>query len=201
MSLFPLADLIPNICSTLSHKDIMALFVIDHKTSAQLRGLTHIKHTTVIKGDCEFGITETITASTIFNTAVSVYVMHSAILHAIHTFQYHDPNCVVNINGLDQEDMRDTRTYRILHLKNNIVSHFMIILLYESTVVGAAIFSNVNMHYIDLVAICLTASVSRIIDIFTIDQDLCDQFYRVIGYRYIPSKENDAKLLRIFEQI
>lgn len=78
MSLFPLEDIIPHICSVLTSRNIRTLFVIDTATNAQMRNLTCAKHTVTVKLDCEFNITETITAGVVIKTAIMMYLVHPA---------------------------------------------------------------------------------------------------------------------------
>lgn len=111
--MFLIADLIPHICRTLSHADIAALILVNRKIARRLRKSSRIQRRIVKKIDAVFGVVETLTASVIMRTTISIHMTYSK-LRIVHTIQYCGSHIGISERGVNNY---------IIHTKEDIVQN------------------------------------------------------------------------------
>lgn len=71
MSLFPFTDIIPQVCFSLTYKDIHALLLVDITTAHNLRPLAKTRQRQVSMHGCTFDISEQFIAGAVMSTRVT----------------------------------------------------------------------------------------------------------------------------------
>lgn len=202
MSLFPLNDLIPNICATLSYSDIYSLRLVSRATCTELCTQSSTHQYDVHKEICSFRLIENHVAGVIMSTQTAWSLVRLSCTYTMSKLYYvgSEYTGLIRVCRFDN-NARDSMVVRITYVKNNMATFFSEVVIMFGNVSSSALYECESAHYMDVINDMLIFShfTDRFDDKFRAS---CNPLLQSFLEKYCKSDaENDVQLLQFFKQI
>lgn len=195
MSLFPLTDIIPRICKSLSHADIGAIILVNRATSAHFT----TRHKTVNKSAVCFTIIERRAADNTICTTTKWKAERDYHDRAMRTIQYMGTRFTGLVRLYSTSNPAIDNHVRIIYVKNNMAMIFSLIITFRGGGSNSCTSVCRCEHYMDIINLAL-GNFTEYFKQNAIPVSKSHALLDILIECFKPSEENDAKLIHAFEQ-
>lgn len=202
MSRFPLTDIIPNVCVSLSYKDIMTLLLVNCETNKRLRELTISQNKIIMKHNCAFDITEIITAGVIMRTTAKINTSCNIVCDCImEELKYAGSDFCGLIQLVHLAEIEPHMRRYIIYVKNNMAKYCAVLIMNHGNIDSLFGLEHNPIPYADFINALLERGENLPdINVFTRNVSLANLMRRYLGGD-TSLVDHDAGILQTFKQI